>query len=321
MHVVKVDEAQRLCWVEVPDPVAQPGEVLIEVHATALNRADLLQRAGKYPPPPGWPEWMGLEVAGVVGTAPAGSRWRTGDRVCALLGGGGYAEKVAVPEGMVMSIPKGLSMAEAAALPEAFATSLLNLHFEAGLKPGETALIHAGASGLGMAAIQTAKVLGAKVITTVSSDDKAAMVRRIGADIVVNRKTEDLGAVMDVHPVDVALDCAGGADLGRHLEKMATGGRWILIATLGGEQTEIALRPLLKRGLRLIGSTLRSRSTAMKGEILRKLEEIVWPKLEGGSVRSVVYRTLPIAQAEEAHAILERNENIGKVVLQLPRCS
>jgi NADPH2:quinone reductase len=318
MHVIKVDEKLRLCWVEVPDPVVKENEVLIEIHATALNRADLLQRAGKYPPPPGSPEWMGLEVAGVIITAPSGSRWRPGDRVCALLGGGGYAEKVAVPENMVMSIPRGLSMEEAASLPEAFATSLLNLHFEAGLKPGETVLIHAGASGLGSAAIQTAKTLGAKVITTVSSSDKANVVRRIGADIVVNRTTDDLGKVLDEHAVDVALDCVGGSDLGRHLEKMAVGGRWILIATLGGESTEIALRPLLKRGLRLIGSTLRSRPVEMKAQILRKLEELIWPKIEEGAVRPLLYRILPIAKAEEAHAILERNENIGKVVLQIP---
>ena len=319
MHVIKVDDQRQLCWVEVPDPVVKDNEVLIEVHATALNRADLLQRAGKYPPPPGWPEWMGLEVAGVVLSAPSGGRWKTGDRVCALLGGGGYAEKVAVPADMVMSIPRGLSMEEAASLPEAFATSFLNLHFEAGVKAGETVLIHAGASGLGMAAIQTAKALGAKVITTVGSSAKADAVRRIGADLVVNRKTDDLGKILDDHPVDVAMDCVGGVDLGTHLEKMAVGGRGILIATLGGERSEIALRPILKKGLRLIGSTLRSRTTQMKAQILRTLEDTLWPKLEAGSVRPLVYRVLPITSAEEAHAILERNENLGKVVLQIPR--
>jgi NADPH2:quinone reductase len=312
-----VDIKQNMIWTEVPEPVVKGNEILIEIHATALNRADLLQRAGKYPPPMGWPEWMGLEVAGVVLSAPSGSRWKSGDKVCALLGGGGYAEKVAVPENMVMPIPKGLSMAEAASLPEAFATSYLNLCFEAGLKAGETVLIHAGASGLGIAAIQTAKALGAKVITTVSSDEKARAVRQYGADIVVNRKTDDPGKVLDENPADIVLDCVGGADLGRHIEKMAIGGRWILIATLGGEHADIPLRPMLKRGLRLIGSTLRSRTPEMKAQILRALEEKLWPKIESGLIRPFVYRTLPMAKAEEAHAILQRNENIGKVVLQV----
>lgn len=317
MHAMIVDIKQNMIWTEVPDPVVKGNEILIEIHATALNRADLLQRAGKYPPPPDWPEWMGLEVAGVVLSAPSGSRWKSGDKVCALLGGGGYAEKIAVPESMLMPIPKGLSMDEAASLPEAFATSYLNLCLEAGLKAGETVLIHAGASGLGIAAIQTAKAFGAKVITTVSSDEKARAVRQYGANIVVNRKTDDLGKVLDENPPDIVLDCVGGADLGRHIEKMAVGGRWILVATLGGEHADIPLRPILKRGLRLVGSTLRSRTPEMKAQILRALEEKLWPKIESGLILPFVYRTLPIAKAEEAHAILQRNENIGKVVLQV----
>ena len=319
MYAMIVDEKQNMSWTEVPDPVAKGDEVLIEIHATALNRADLLQRAGKYPSPPGWPEWMGLEVAGTVLSAPSGSRWKSGDKACALLGGGGYAEKVSVPDNMVMSIPKGLSMAEAAALPEAFATSYLNLCLEAGLKAGEIVLIHAGASGLGIAAIQTAKAFGATVITTVSSEEKARAVRQCGADIVVNRKTDDLGRILDENPPDVALDCVGGADLGRHIEKMAVGGRWILIATLGGEHAEIPLRPMLKRGLRLVGSTLRSRTSDMKAQILDALEEKMWPKIESGLIRPFIHRTLPIEKAEEAHDILQRNENIGKVVLQIRR--
>lgn len=317
MYAMLIDENKNFNWTEVKDPKLKLGEVLIDIHAAALNRADLLQRAGKYPPPPGWPEWMGLEVAGIIEEAPAGSRWEKGDRVCALLGGGGYAEKVAVPEEMVMPVPEGQSMIEAAALPEAFTTAYLNLCIEAGMKAGDTVLIHAGASGLGIAAIQLVKAFNAKVVTTISSDEKAAAVRRLGADIVLNRKTEDLGKVLDENPVDIVMDCVGGAALGKNLEKLAIGGRWIIIATLGGEYAEIALRPILKRGLRLIGSTLRSRTSEMKGLILRELEAKLWPKIADGSVRSVIYKTLPITKAADAHAILERCENIGKVVLNV----
>ncbi len=317
MYAITVDETRAMHWTEVPDPVPKSDEILLEIHAAALNRADLLQRAGKYPPPPGWPDWMGLEAAGIVLSAPAGSRWKRGDRVCALLGGGGYAEKIAVPEKMVLPVPRGLSLIEASSLPEVFATAYLNLVFEAGLQAGETAFIQAGASGLGIAAIQTAKVLGATVVTTVGSERKAEAVRALGADIVVNRKTDDLGKVLDEHPVDVVLDCVGGTGLGKHLEKLAPGGRWILISTLGGEYAEIALRPILKRGLRLIGSTLRSRTTEKKGEILAGLEKQIWPAMEAKTIRPVIFKTFPIREAEQAHAVLERGENIGKVVLSI----
>ena len=317
MYAMKVDENRAMRWTAVPDPAPEPDEILLEIHAAALNRADLLQRAGKYPPPPGWPEWMGLEVAGTVLAAPRGSRWKAGDRVCALLGGGGYAEKAAVPEELVLPVPEGLSMAEAASLPEAFATSYLNLVIEAGLKAGETVLIQAGASGLGIAAIQLAKAFGAKVVTTVGSKEKARVVRSLGADVVVNRRTDDLGGILDENPVDAVLDCVGGAALGRHIEKLAPGGRWILIGTLGGEFAEISLRPSLKRGLRLIGSTLRSRPPEMKARILRELDERLWPKFASKELRPVIHAVLPVRRAEEAHAILERNENIGKVVLEI----
>lgn len=317
MYAMLVDADKKLVWTEVPEPQLKEGDVLVEVHATALNRADLLQRAGKYPPPPGWPEWMGLEAAGIVLKAPQNSRWKPGDKVCALLGGGGYAQKVAVPQDMLMSIPKGLSMEEAAALPEVFATSYLNLCIEAGIKAGDTVLIHAGASGLGIAAIQTAKAFGAKIITTVGSDEKGDAVRKIGADIVVNRKKDDIGKILDENPVDITLDCVGGEDLGKHIEKMAQGGRWILIATLAGEHANIALRPILKKGLRLIGSTLRSRSNEMKGFILREMETKLWPEIEKGKIRPLIHKILPIAEAEAAHAILERNENTGKIVLKI----
>lgn len=319
MKVIKVGENRELLWTEVLDPVRKDNEVLVEIHAAALNRADLLQRAGKYPPPPGAPEWMGLEIAGTVASVgpDAGNRWKPGDRVCALLGGGGYAEQVALLPDMLLPVPENLSMAEAASLPEAYATAYLNLCIEGNMCAGETVLVQAGASGLGIAAIQLAKAFGAKVITTVGSPEKADAVRRLGADFVVERRRDDLGAVLDAHPADIALDCVGGESLAHCIEKLAPGGRWILIATLGGEFAEISLRPILKRGIRLIGSTLRSRPPEMKARILRELGENVWPKLASGEIRPVIHAVLPIGRAEEAHAILERNENTGKVVLEI----
>lgn len=315
MYAILVDQAQNLAWQEVPDPVRKAGEVLIDIHATALNRADLLQREGNYPPPPGWPEWMGLEVAGVVAEAPEGGRWKVGDKVCALLGGGGYAERAAVPADMVLPVPMGLSMVEAAAIPEAFATSYLNLCLEGGMRAGETVLLQAGASGLGIAALQLVKTFGGKVMTTVSTEEKVEFVRSLGADFVVNRTVDDLGAAMDEHPIDIALDCICGPGLGQCIGKMALGGRWIAIATLGGAMTEIDMNTFFRRGLKLIGSTLRSRSTEMKAQILADLEKLLWPSFSSGAVKPVIYKTLPITEAEEAHAVLQRRENLGKVVL------
>lgn len=319
MKVIEVGTNRELLWSEVPDPVMHETEVLVGIHAAALNRADLLQRAGKYPPPPGAPEWMGLEIAGVVSSvgAKAGNRWKPGDRVCALLGGGGYAEQVVLQPDMLLPVPGNLSLVEAASLPEAFATAYLNLCIEGGMRAGETVLVQAGASGLGIAAIQLAKAFGAKVIATVGTPEKAAAVRRFGADVVVERGRDDLAAVLDAHPADIALDCVGGESLARCIEKLAPGGRWILIATLGGEFAEIPLRPILKRGIRLIGSTLRSRPPAMKARILRELEERVWPKFASGEIRPVIHAVFPIQRVEEAHAVLERSENIGKVVLEV----
>lgn len=307
-----------LRWETVPDPLPQADEVLIEIHATAVNRADLMQRAGTYPSPPGWPAWMGLEVAGIVRQTPAGSRWKVGDRVCALLGGGGYAESVAVPQDLVLPIPAGLSMAQAAAIPESFATAQLNLHLEAGMQAGETVFIQAGASGLGVAAIQLAKAAGASVVTTVGSEEKRAFVASFGADVIINYKTTEVAAVLQGHPIDIALDCVAGPDLGRHLACMNRGGRWIVIATLGGPTAAIDAGDLFRRGIHLIGSTLRSRSVAMKARILAQLEERVWPAFTSGAMRLAIHSVLPIARADEAHDILRRNVNMGKVVLTLP---
>ncbi len=315
MHAILVENDKRLCWREVPDPVPQADEVLIAIRAAALNRADLMQRDGLYPPPPGWPAWMGLEVAGELLQAPAGCRWQPGDRVCALLGGGGYAERVAVPAGLVLPVPAGLSMAEAAAVPEAFATAYLNLCIEGGLQKGETVFIQAGASGLGMAAIQLAKTLGARVVTSVGSDEKASFVARLGADVVINHRRENVAEVLAKNPVDVGLDCVAGPALGPCLATLARGARWIVIATMGGPRTEIDMNDFFRRGVKLIGSTLRSRSTEAKTRILAGLEDRLWPALAAGAVKVHIHKTLPVTQAEAAHAILRNQENLGKVVL------
>ena len=317
MKAVLIDPNRDLVWSEVSDPVIKAGYVVIDVKAAGVNRADLLQAAGKYPPPPGWPEWPGLECAGVVSEVAPGSRWKIGDPVCALLGGGGYAEKVLVPEGMVMPLPGGCSFAEAACLPEVYTTAMLNLVRIGELKKGETVFVQAGASGLGVAAIQIAGIVGAKVVTTVGSPEKAAAVKKLGADVVIDRKTESVEEILAQNPLDIALDCAGGALLGKCLSAMNPGGRWILVSTLGGETTEVPLRVLLKKHLKLIGSTLRSRSDEEKSDILRQLVEMLWPAIASGRIRPLIDRTIPMERAATAHQVLAQQKNIGKVVLTL----
>ncbi|MCI8388274.1 MAG: NAD(P)H-quinone oxidoreductase [Clostridiales bacterium] len=315
MKAMLVCPDQSLEWREVGEPVLHDGEVLIDIKCAACNRADILQRAGKYPSPVGCPEWMGLEVAGVVAETRS-EKYKVGDRVCALLGGGGYAERVAVNAGMALPIPAGLSFEAAAAIPETFATAYLNLVSEAKIKAGDTVLIMAGASGLGTAAIQVAKHFGARVITTVGSDDKIEPLKKLGADIVVNRKTGDLGAIMDANPVDIALDCAAGSSFGENFLRMNHGGRWIIISTLAGEVSEINLRGVMKKGLRLIGSTLRSREPEEKYCILDSMRESLWGGFESGELAPVIYKVLPICEAERAHDIMN-GDHVGKVVLMV----
>jgi len=320
-----IGENRNLVWSDVPDPVIGPEEVLVKIYAAALNRADLLQRQGKYPSPPGCPEWMGLEIAGkIVACGEAVTGWKIGDRVCALLGGGGYAEYVAVKYDMLMPIPKGLTMEEASALPEAYATSYLNLFIEGQLQAGQTALIPAGSSGLASVAIPMAKAFGARVITTVRADSTAEKIHNLGADIIVNTTTTDLATVLENEekrgaPVAVAMDCVSGDLPGKCLPYMARGGYWVVIATLSGVETTVPLRSLLTKGLHLVGSTLRSRTPAFKALLLSELVKNVWPLIESGQIRPSIYKVLPMAQAEEAHDILYRCENIGKVVLQLEK--
>ena len=323
MRAMLVDEKKDLIWSQVPDPVIGEEEVLVKVCAAGVNRADLLQRQGKYPSPPGCPEWMGLEIAGeVVSCGSAVTRWQVGDRVCALLGGGGYAEFAAVRQDMLLPVPEGLSMTEAAALPEAYATSYLNLILEGHLQAGQTVFIPAGASGLASVAIPMAKAFGARVITSVRREAQTETVKALGTDVIIcteRERTEDVLAREEANgtPVNVSMDCLCGDTLGRSLPYMARGGYWIVVSALAGTETNLPLRPLLTKGLHLVGSTLRSRSPEMKAQVLSQLEETVWPKLEDGSIRPLIHAVLPIRQAEEAHAILERGGHTGKVVLTL----
>lgn len=327
MKAVLIKGDKSLVWSEVNDPVIRSDEVLVEIYAAALNRADLMQRAGDYPPPPGCPEWMGLEISGIIvqvgEEAGQNSRWKSGDRVCALLGGGGYAEYAAVRYDMLMPIPAGVSMEEAAAMPEAFATAYLNLFVEGKIERGNTLLMHAGASGLASVIIPMAKAFGIYVITSVQNEKHAEAIAHLNADYIINSGREDVKEALQHqsetgHPIDVAIDCLGGAMMGHSLEVMQHGGRWIMIAALAGELTQINLKSIFKKNIRIIGSTLRSRTLEVKAQILASLVREVWPKVEAGQVRPTIYKELPIMQAEEAHEILARGENVGKVVLTVP---
>lgn len=321
MKAILINKDKSLVWSDVADPVIADDEVLVRIHAAALNRADLLQRQGKYPSPKGCPEWMGLEIAGeVVEVGGSVSTHKCGDRVCALLGGGGYAEYAAVKQDMLMPIPKGLSMVEAAALPEAYATSYLNLFIEGHLKAGKTAFIPAGASGLASVAIPMAKAFGARVITSVLSDEIAEKIKPLGADVIINSATQSVEDILKAEeengtPVFVSMDCLCGETLGKSLPYMERGGYWVVISTLAGTETNIQLRPLLTKGLHLVGSMLRNRTPEFKAYILSELVKNVWPKIESGQIKPSIYKTFPIEDAEAAHAVLENFENIGKVVL------
>ena len=326
MYAVLCGENGRLCWSEVKDPVLKDDDVLLEIHAAALNRADLLQRAGQYPPPPGWPEWFGLEAAGIIRAmgpaAQAEGRWKIGDKACALLGGGGYAEYAAVPSGMLMPIPKGLTLTEAAALPEAFAAAYLFLFIEGGMKEGDTVLMQAGASGLASVVVPMARAFGARVITTVQTDQAAASIARLKADRVVVTARESLQDVMLEEKqagrgVDIAIDCLGGEGVGECLPLMNRGGRWIMIATLAGDCSAVGLKKMYVNGTRLIGTTLRSRTPREKARLLDDMTRLVWPKVESGEVRPTIYRVLPVQEAEEAQRIMASGESVGKIVLRV----
>lgn len=306
-------------WTEVPDPVCHDEfDVKIKIRACAINRADLMQRAGIYAPPEGWPLWPGLECAGVVLEAPDGANVRVGDEVCALLGGGGYAEQAVVPHGMCMPIPKGFSFVEAAGIPEVYATAYLNLRIVGEIQKGETFFINGGEGGLGIATTQLAKhVFGAKVIAQVASDENGAFCRGVGADITVNRFKDDLVKVLLENPPNVAIDPVGGPLMGKCIATMPYRGRWISLASMAGPETVLDVNLLWRKNLRVIGSTLRSRTSAEKAQILDGLVREVWPAFESRKFAPNIHKELPIEQAAEGHRILEAGENRGKVVLTL----
>ena len=323
MKAMLVDSQKNLVWSEVPYPALGQSEVLVEIYAAALNRADLLQRQGSYPSPKGCPPWMGLEVAGrILEVGAAVTRWKVGDRVCALLGGGGYAEFVAVDEKMVMPIPKGLNYIQAASLPEAYATCYLNLFLEGAYKPGQTLFFPSGASGLASVGIPMAKAFGAYVITSVRTPEQAEKIAPLGADVVIDTSCQSIGEAIQAeaeagHPVDVAIDCLAGKLLEDCLPFVNEGCRWVLISTLAGTEAKIPLRAILTRGINLKGSMLRKRSVEEKGQILSRLVREVWPLLENGTIQPVIHKVLPIQQAEQAHEILQKGGHVGKVVLQV----
>ena len=301
---------------ERPSPAA--GEIRIRVWATAVNRADLLQRAGLYPPPPGVSDILGLDCAGVVDAVGENVQgWQPGAAVCALLAGGGYAEYVCVDARHALPLPAGLTPNEAAAIPEAFATAWLNLYQEAALQPDERVLLPAGASGVGTAAIQLCKFRGNPCLVSVGSAEKLQACLALGASGGLVRGSGSLQEVVGTDGVDVILDPVGGAQLGEHLALLNTDGRLVLIGLMGGRQAEVDLRRLRVKRLRLLGSTLRSRTADDKAALLAALQREVWPGFASGQLRPVIDRVFPWTEAEAAHAHVAANRNIGKVVLQL----
>lgn len=324
MKAVLIEKDGHLSWSDVADPRIKDDEVLVQVYAAGINRADLLQRAGQYPPPPGWPDWFGLECAGVIAAVgkdvEAEGKWHVGDKVCALLGSGGYAEYVAVPEGMLMPVPKGLSMVEAAALPEVYGAAYLFLCWEGKLKAGDTLLVQAGASGLASVMIPMAKAFGARVITTVMNDELVEKIKHLPADIVVNTSRQSLADVMKAEleagrGVDITVDCLGGEMVGQCLPYMNFDGRWIMIATLADDFTNVNMRSMYARRTRLIGTNLRSRTPAQKKELLTEMTQMLWPKVESGEVRPTIYKVFPIRQAEQAQDLMASGKSAGKLVL------
>ena len=320
MKAITIGEDSSLDWSNFPDPELKQGEVLIEVSASAINRADLMQRRGLYPPPAGASPILGLECSGIVTqVSETVDRFKEGDPVCALLAGGGYAQKVAVDQGSVLPVPAGLTLLEAASLPEVYATAWLNLFIEAGLRPGEKVILHAGASGVGTAAIQLCKAFGSPSFVTAGSEEKLAFCRSLGATDGFNRHDgsflQAAKAFSGAVGVDVVLDPVGGAYLEDNLNALSLYGRLVLIGLMGGSNREINLGQLMVKRLRVIGSTLRARSLIEKAAIMKDLQEQVWPKISEGEIRPVIDKVFPMQAAAEAQDWVATDQTIGKVVL------
>ena len=312
-----VGPAEALTLAECPDPTPRPGQVLIRIAAAGVNRPDLVQREGKYPPPPGAPDILGLEVAGRIAAVGEGvTRWAVGDRVCALLGGGGYAELAVVDARHALPIPDGLTDVEAAALPETLFTVFANVFEAGGLKAGETLLIHGATSGIGVAAIQMAKAAGARVIATSRGAAKAQAARALGADVSLDATTDDLAEHIKAEGgADVVLDMVGAAYADLNQKALKAGGRWVVIATLTGARAEIDLARLMVKRIVLTGSTLRSRPADEKARLAQAVEAVVWPWVASGAVRPRVEATFPLEKAALAHLRLEAGDHVGKIVL------
>jgi putative PIG3 family NAD(P)H quinone oxidoreductase len=305
---------------EVPDPVPAPGEVVVDIVSAGVNRADLMQREGRYPPPPGAPPYPGLECSGlVVGLGPGADGWQVGDQVCALLGGGGYAEKVAVPAGQLLPPPAGVTLTDAAGLPEVACTVYANVFQRAGLAPGETLLVHGGASGIGTMAIQLARAHGVRVACTAGTPAKLDRCRELGADLAIDYASDDfVEAVRDFtggRGADVILDIMGAVYLPRNVTALATGGRLVVIGLQGGSRGELDLGQLLVKRASLQAASLRARPAGEKAAIVAAVREHVWPLIEAGRVAPVIDRVLPLAQAPQAHRLMESGAHVGKILL------
>jgi tumor protein p53-inducible protein 3 len=319
--VEKAGDESVLKLGEVPEPLIKPDEILIRVRAAGVNRADLLQRQGFYPPPPGASEIIGMECAGeVVAVGANAPGWKIGDRAMALIPGGGYAEKAVAHYGSAMKIPAALSFEEAAGVPEVFLTVYLNCFMLAGIKRGESALIHGGGSGIGTASIQLLKEAGVRVVVTAGSDEKCDQCRKLGADVAINYKTGPFAPMVRVatveHGVDMILDSIGGAYLGGNVESLAQGGRLVLIGLMNGTRAELDLAAVLRRHLKIYGSTLRSRSAVEKAQIVAAFLAQFGGALEAGKLRPPIYKVVPAADAPAAHRMMQASEHFGKIVLK-----
>jgi putative PIG3 family NAD(P)H quinone oxidoreductase len=306
---------EALEWTEVDDPVVTAGQVVVDVVASGVNRADTMQRRGLYPPPAGAPPYPGLEVSGRISELGPGVRgWQIGDEVCALLAGGGYAERVVVPAGQLLPVPRGVSLVEAAGLPEVVCTVWSNVFMRARLASGETFLVHGGGSGIGTMAIQLAHALGARVLCTVGSAEKAARCRELGADLAINYREEDF---VDAAPVDVILDNMGAKYLPRNVRALATGGRLAVIGLQGGARGELDLGVLLAKRAEVHATSLRARPLEEKAAIIAAVRENVWPLIESGEVRPIIDREVPMADAPQAHQAMEESRHFGKILLKV----